>query len=273
MSVPTKAWGIRGWITPCVRSVVVALTSFETLFLGAPLIPGHYTEEQWHEMSERRSRRVDTFVAVCLLLEIGCFVWVCRTTTLRWVALAFVIWRIIDILATDVRVSLFEGFDRRRDPELGRDLRFVYSSPSRVIILGVINYLELIVCFAAIYGFGSALVTGSGLPEVWLFGRYPAIEKCLHLSFITQITVGYGDFVPTGWLRPVAWLQSFAGLGSGGAADRAVHDGSARRSGELGRSSRDKLPIGDRGTRCGAGASTRRFRVAEVQGPGAEADG
>jgi hypothetical protein len=66
---------------------------------------------------------------------------------------------------------------------------------------------------AAIYGFGSELVTGSGQPEVWLFGSHPAIEKCLHLSFITQITVGYGDFVPTGWLRPVAWLQSFAGLG------------------------------------------------------------
>jgi hypothetical protein len=183
--------------------------------LGPPLIPGDYTEEQWHEKSEQRSRRVDTFVAICLVAEILCLLLLCRhlRPAIARLALAFVVWRVIDILATDLRVSLFESFDRRRDTERNKDLRYVYSSPSRVIVLGVINYLELIVCFAAIYAFGADHVTADLRPATWLFASNPVIEKCLHLSFVTQITVGYGDLVPNGWLRPVAWLQCFAGLG------------------------------------------------------------
>jgi hypothetical protein len=38
------------------------------------------------------------------------------------------------------------------------------------------------------------------------------LEQALHLSVVTQLTIGFGDLAPTGWLRPIVWLQGGSGL-------------------------------------------------------------
>lgn len=122
---------------------------------------------------------------------------------IRDVSVVFLAWRIVDVLATDIKISLFDHYAKR--PK-----RYVYSWPSRVIILGFINYLELIICFAGIYAFDVCLLTDSTQHLGWIVNE--TAEKALHLSLATQVTVGYGDIVPTGWLRSASWAQMFAGL-------------------------------------------------------------
>jgi tetratricopeptide (TPR) repeat protein len=63
----------------------------------------------------------------------------------------------------------------------------------------------VIIGCAAIYFF-SGLVAGSDLTQKATFGH------SLYMSIITYATVGYGDFVPTGWIRIVAAFEALAGI-------------------------------------------------------------
>jgi Ion channel len=108
-----------------------------------------------------------------------------------------------DILAVTVRASLFDEFHEQKQQP-------VLSAPSRVVVLGLINYFELILCFAGIYASAPDLLRTENNSIEWCL---EPIEKPVHFSFITQLTIGYGDLYPTGWLRPICWLQGFSGLG------------------------------------------------------------
>jgi hypothetical protein len=204
MGVPAHPSEVRGWIAPALRIVLRVLTLPSTLILSPPRLPAHVTPADHLARSARRAMRVDTFIAGCILVDVACLWYVAEGPTdwRRWFAVGFVGWRVVDVLATVLRVCLFDEFDSRTH-------LYVHSSPTRVVVLGLVNYLELIVCFAAVYASAPHLVSTHADPPVF---AGPA-GKGLHLSFATQLTVGYGDAYPVGWLRPVAWLQSLAGLG------------------------------------------------------------
>lgn len=153
--------------------------------------------------AERRMRWADCFLIILLALDVGCLVALhfLRTSLLAALPLAFFAWRIIDIVATAARITLF--------PEAAPDGTVIpMPVPTRAVVYGFIYFFESIVCFGAIYSVFPRHLTVVGLPV----GQVPALMDAMHLSFVTAFTIGYGDVYPTGWLRPVTWAQGACSL-------------------------------------------------------------
>jgi hypothetical protein len=70
------------------------------------------------------------------------------------------------------------------------------ASPMRTLILAALNFIELGLCFGLYYALNYDKLSGAGRAVTGFY-----------FSFITQLTIGYGDVYPTGWLRIVAVLQ------------------------------------------------------------------
>ncbi len=120
-------------------------------------------------------------------------------------------WRIVDVVAADIKMCIFDPFDQA--VRLGQNQkRYVSTTPTRVILLGILNYIELLVSFACIYCFDNKLIAQTSTTIGWETGSLGVLERALHLSIVTQLTIGFGDLAPTGWLRPVVWLQGGSGL-------------------------------------------------------------
>jgi hypothetical protein len=107
-----------------------------------------------------------------------------------WIAAPYLAWRIMDVVFTVFNATLFGELFL---PEQ----RMVNLAPSRVVTLGLLSYLELAVCFGGIYSCWPELIRAEERDFLTPF----------HLSFITQLTIGYGDAAPMGLLRPVTWVQ------------------------------------------------------------------
>ena len=101
-------------------------------------------------------------------------------------------WRILEIILVMFRVTLYN----RRHPGGS-----VFYSFDRSVVLGLINYLELIICFGAMYGCWSSYL--DKVRDIW---------DPIYFSFITIATVGYGDLKPTGGLRLAASLETIIGI-------------------------------------------------------------
>jgi hypothetical protein len=70
----------------------------------------------------------------------------------------------------------------------------------RSLVLAAINYVELMLWFGLIYALNYQLLNGAGQPAT-----------AFYFSVITQLTIGYGDVSPTGWLRMIAAAQGLIG--------------------------------------------------------------
>jgi Ion channel len=62
--------------------------------------------------------------------------------------------------------------------------------------LAGINYVELALCFGVIYALNYHCLNGAIRPIT-----------AFYFSVITQLTIGYGDVSPKGWLRLVVAVQ------------------------------------------------------------------
>ncbi|MEW5701409.1 MAG: potassium channel family protein [Candidatus Zixiibacteriota bacterium] len=108
--------------------------------------------------------------------------------------------RIVNITFANLRGDLREGL---WDPKAKTIVNF-YSIRRR-LVLGIMNYGELIVCFAGIYASDpTALMPQIPRPLDWF--------SPLYFSAITQLAIGYGDLTPAGWARAVSILQGGCGL-------------------------------------------------------------
>ena len=96
--------------------------------------------------------------------------------------------RIAEVFLTNVNITIFCV---AKNP--------VVASVLRILVLTIVNYAEIFLCFAGIYAAHSNLLS----------------SKCpwdaLYFSGITQLTIGYGDVLPTGWLRGIVVLQGWMG--------------------------------------------------------------
>ncbi len=70
-------------------------------------------------------------------------------------------------------------------------------------------YLTVGVVFAVIYFALPFPFKGAATPSA---SSVAFATDCLHFSFVTQATVGYGDILPVGWARLVAAFQALLGL-------------------------------------------------------------
>jgi hypothetical protein len=73
-------------------------------------------------------------------------------------------------------------------------------SPQRTLVLAAINYVELMLWFGLVYALNYKSLHGASQPAT-----------AFYFSIITQLTIGYGDVSPEGWLRIEAALQGLIG--------------------------------------------------------------
>lgn len=109
-----------------------------------------------------------------------------------WILLPIAI-RIIDIIQANFNISMFAQIRVKND-------LFVLSSV-RLLVLIVINYIELILCFGIIY-----------MLYLDKFKDKTNILNGIYFSAITQLTIGYGDIQPLGLMKIVAVVQGLIGM-------------------------------------------------------------
>jgi hypothetical protein len=150
---------VRGWITPVVRWLVSVSSFGGRSILPKAELPPNSTPESKAVAAERRAKWVDTFVFSCLLTECGILLLeaTCQSTFIRWVAVILICWRIIDVVSADIKMCIFDAFDQALT--IGQQPKeFVSTTPTRVILLGILNYVELLVGFVCIYCFDNKLI-------------------------------------------------------------------------------------------------------------------
>lgn len=189
---------LRGWITPILRRVLIAVTYPSDHFLGSRL--SLQAKQVDLKETAARARRVDTLVAISLGTELICYlVIIFSPWYVQAIAALLLAWRVVDIIATAMRVSLFDRF------EASGATKPVVASHARIVVLGLINYLEVLVSFGGIYAtLHGSLKPPVNLPTEWL--------TPLYFSAITQFTIGYGDIAPTGAARAIVVVQGTASL-------------------------------------------------------------
>jgi hypothetical protein len=144
----------------------------------------------------RRSRAIEAYIVVWFVLDalaIAIIPWL--SDPYIWITAAIMGYRVFDIVQTALNVNLFAPL------RLPARQHYI-ASLARMVILAIWNFIEMVVCFAAIYlvnrhRFGPPLTT--------------RIDG-LYFSAITQLTIGYGDIVPLGSMRAVAPLQGLLGF-------------------------------------------------------------
>ena len=195
-----KRLNLRGWLTPLIDRVTTWFTSPSKMFFEPRT---KSLERKSLKATAKRAKQVDTYVVAGLFVEVASYFAVVflRTRCLLCTAVcgaltAVVIVKILEIPSTALRVALFDRVHLDRGVEHG------VASRARMVVLGFVNYVELIACFAVIYAWAPEAL---GLSEPDWFAPF-------YLSAVSQLTIGYGELHPEGWLRPIACIQGLLAL-------------------------------------------------------------
>ncbi len=153
-------------------------------------------EIQSEDFINRRGPSIENYMIGWLIIEILLVILSCIVTWPNWIKIIFgvvVASRIIEIIQVAVNTTLLDALSGRPDERV--------SSIIRIIVLTGVNFIELLLCFGVIYATNYMSLSGAGKA---ITGFY--------FSIITQLTIGYGDVYPTGWLRIVAAVQGLIGI-------------------------------------------------------------
>jgi hypothetical protein len=178
-----------------------------------------------------RSTRVTDgyiFVWLCIAFAVCAFASFTETTVYHQaICLLLGTFRVSDIVGSCLLVGLFAHHRQRRIRLKGAQV----ASAERVVILGIVNLMETSLWFASVYSvFANHLVSSGGLPL-----SAPVGIDGFYFSVVTQMTIGFGDIHPTGWLRLAVIIQTLVSLlllvvliGRFAALSRRVESASAR---------------------------------------------
>ena len=98
--------------------------------------------------------------------------------------------------------------DAKERPVNGSTTRFLGDSPVRVLISMVVTYLF----FLLIYFLMPFLVGNEIMPSLDHGDDLSQLEIAFYHSIVTFLTIGYGDYYPTGILRWISGFEGFTGL-------------------------------------------------------------
>jgi hypothetical protein len=182
-----------GFLTGFLRKVFFALDEIPSrLFLGRrsgvklPRDPDALRRE-----AQKRAVKVDLYVCSWIVIELTC-VFACGLWPGHWLLSSLVTLvcsvRIAEVFLSNTNIAIFRV---AQNPTV--------ASVLRILILTIVNNGELFLCFAGIYAANSHLLSSK---SSW---------DALYFSGTTQLTVGYGDVLPKGWLRCVAVVQGWMG--------------------------------------------------------------
>lgn len=140
----------------------------------------------------RRATAVEWYIFTCVLIEAAIVASLLLGATYPgWLHPALylmVVVRIIEILQKAFSVTVFARLSRRTDDS-------IVSAP-RMVFIAFVNFAELAACFGTIYALDVPMLHGADGPVA-----------AYYFSLITQLTIGFGDIVPTGYLRLVVVMH------------------------------------------------------------------
>ena len=141
----------------------------------------------------RRVNAVDMYIIAWLAIELVLILLVCVTQLPAFLLFKIIVGvviglRIVEIVQVTVNASIFGS------PTGSLSNRV--TSPVRVLVLAFVNFVELCVCFGVVYAADYTRLKGAG-----------HAVTAFYFSIITQLTIGYGDVYPTGYLRLLAAIQ------------------------------------------------------------------
>ena len=148
------------------------------------------------DFTRNRAKCVDYYVAGWLFVEALLVLIVCATRPPELLRAAIAVaagLRILEIVQVAINVTVFDRLSGRPDNRV--------ASTARLLVMSFVNFAELLVCFGVIYATDYSHLRGAGQPVT-----------AFYFSIITQVTIGYGDVYPTGWLRIIAALQAMVGF-------------------------------------------------------------
>lgn len=187
---------VRGWIAPLVARVVFAAIRLTDWIGGAKGI----TECGCTSVDEvaLRAKRVDWLVFVFLVAAIGSYLAAgCPLVYVRSAALIVAGVITINALAVALNFALFRRWNRKTA------CRALVASHSRMVVLGLVNYIQVWIAFGSIY---RVLASELRFPKHYKMDWFDP----LYFSAVTQFTIGYGDISPTGSARAVVVVQVFS---------------------------------------------------------------
>lgn len=198
---------VRGWIAPRVSAITDFFHHCVPKDMGTRTDGQKYFDTPGYTAG--RAARTDTFVWRCLLMDIVTYLAIsavqlveagtCQKAVITSIACLIIVpvlaWQLSNIMATAFRISLFDAWFN------APDITPKVASYPRIVILGLINFVQMMLIFGAFYAIDPDRISmPKDLTADWL--------DPLYLSCIAQTTIGFGDRHPEGWLRAVAMVQS-----------------------------------------------------------------
>lgn len=142
----------------------------------------------------KRTKKVEIYVIIWLIIEIILYPILIillkpNDTVIKILFTIFISFRIFDIFQANLNINIFANLNSKN--------KIFAESQIRLLLLALINYLELILCFGLIYYIYYENLFGF---NYWYVSIY--------FSAITQFTIGYGDIYPLGFLKIFVILQA-----------------------------------------------------------------
>jgi hypothetical protein len=193
-----------------LRDFSLLLYGLERLFtwlqscsLGYRLIGGRTSiirpdlkDEERKRISKARGRKVEIYLGGWLLAEAAAVGLVANNIEPRWafIWVALAAYRVFDILQATINITIFDPLRT-----LGKQTYFL--ALVRTLVMSFINFIELAICFGTIYAHRLIELDKA---QNW--------RSAYYFSFITQLTIGYGDVSPRGFTRAIAVSQGMVGF-------------------------------------------------------------
>lgn len=185
---------MAGIILPILEKTFKQLERFSllSLFTSVRLRNKDTSNKDLVQLSLTRTKIVDLYVLFWLFAEGIIILLIAFDLCPKWMIILSV-YRLVDIMQSTFNMQLFD--------HIRSSGKHYTHSLTRTFILSIINYIEVGICFGIIYYCFNNLLT-----------NYNSWEDCFYFSYITQLTVGYGDILPTKFLKFVSLLQAFYGF-------------------------------------------------------------
>ena len=140
------------------------------------------------------------FIFISLYILFWFFIYVINANkSLKYISIVILTLRLIDIIQVNVNIAIFDNLKinkKKKSPV------FIFSS-IRSISLVTLNFIEI----AIIFGFLYIFIESGELSSTTTLTNFDKF----YFSFVTQLTIGYGDISPKGFFKLLTILQGLLG--------------------------------------------------------------
>jgi hypothetical protein len=182
-----------GFIVPAFVFLVELIMWPTHRFLGSQQ-PALESTDQTAKLAYFRQRavKIDALVAGKILISILLLNVASPGHPLAWLAYFVSVAFIVNVKASVFHYSVFPEASGMVTSK--HDIQVLFLP--RIVIIALLNYIEIVLCFATIYRLHSGFTIG-GISD----SKLPDAFTAVYFSTVTAMTVGYGDIYPTGISR------------------------------------------------------------------------